>query len=52
MELLGLMPDMRENPILLILWFGTVLWRGVALYEELIRIFILTRLWKFSNRKI
>jgi len=52
MELLGLMIDMRKNPILLILWFGPVLWIGVALYEELIRVFILTSLWKFSNQKI
>ncbi|NOZ48229.1 MAG: CPBP family intramembrane metalloprotease [Chlorobi bacterium] len=52
MELLGLMLDMRENPLLLILWFGPVLWIGIALYEELIRVFILTGLWKFSNHKI
>lgn len=51
MELMGLMLDMRENPILLILWFGPVLWLGIALYEELIRLFILTSLWKFSNNK-
>ena len=47
--LLGLMLDMRENPWLLLLWFGPVLWIGVALYEELIRVFILTSLWKWSN---
>lgn len=52
MEMLGLMLDMRKNPILLILWFGPVLWIGVALYEELIRVFILTSFWKFSNQKI
>jgi membrane protease YdiL (CAAX protease family) len=52
MEMLGLMLDMRANPILLILWFGPVLWLGIALYEELIRVFILTSLWKFSNQKI
>jgi membrane protease YdiL (CAAX protease family) len=52
MELLNLMLDMRENPILLILWFGPVLCIGIALYEELIRVFILTSLWKFSNQKI
>jgi len=51
-ELLGLMLDMRENLVLIILWFGPVLWIGVALYEELIRIFMLNILWKFSNRKI
>jgi membrane protease YdiL (CAAX protease family) len=49
MELLGLMLDMRQNPILLILWFGPVLWIGISLYEELIRIFILNSLWKFSS---
>lgn len=49
MELLGLMLDMRENPILLFIWFGPVLWIGIALYEELIRIFILTSLWKWSK---
>jgi membrane protease YdiL (CAAX protease family) len=52
MELFGLMLDMRENPILLILWFGPVLWIGIALYEELIRVFILTSLWKFSSNKL
>ncbi|OQY02027.1 MAG: hypothetical protein B6I20_07325 [Bacteroidetes bacterium 4572_117] len=50
-ELLGLMLDMRENPIMLILWFGPVLWIGIALYEELIRVFILDSLWKFSENK-
>mgnify|MGYP001827679218 CR=1 FL=1 len=49
MELLGLMLDMRENPILLFIWFGPVLWIGIALYEELIRVFILTSLWKWSE---
>ncbi|MBF9017472.1 MULTISPECIES: CPBP family intramembrane glutamic endopeptidase [unclassified Oceanispirochaeta] len=48
-ELLGLMLDMRRNPILLILWFGPVLWIGIALYEESIRVFILLSLWDFSR---
>ena len=52
MELLGLMLDMRKSPIMLILWFGPVLWIGIALYEELIRVFILDSLWKFSQDKI
>ena len=47
MELLGLMLDMRDNPMLVLIWFGPVLWIGVALYEELIRVFILTQLWKW-----
>lgn len=50
MELLGLMLDMRENPMLLLIWFGPVLWIGIALYEELIRVFILTSLWKWSEK--
>jgi len=50
MELLGLMLDMRKSPILLVIWFGPVLWIGIALYEELIRVFILSSLWKFSNK--
>ncbi len=51
-ELLGLMLDMRENPLLLVLWFGPVLWIGIALYEELIRVFILTSLWQYSKNQI
>ena len=48
-ELLGLMLDMRENTVLLLIWFGLVLWIGIALYEELVRIFILTSLWKWFD---
>ena len=50
MELLDLMLDMRNHPVLLILWFGPVLWIGIALYEELVRVFLLTSLWKWSKR--
>jgi len=48
-ELLGLMLDMRKSSLLMILWFGPVLWIGIALYEELIRVFMLTTFWKLSN---
>jgi membrane protease YdiL (CAAX protease family) len=51
-ELLGLMLSMRENTVLILLWFLPVLWIGIALYEELIRVFMLTCLWKFSSGKI
>ncbi len=30
-ELLGLMLDMRESPWMVLLWFGPVLWLGIAL---------------------
>lgn len=49
MELLGLMLDMRKSPLLIIIWFGPVLCIGIALFEELIRVFILTSLWKWSQ---
>ena len=51
-ELLGLMLDMRSNPMLMAIWFGPVLWIGIALYEELIRVFILSSLWKFSDSSL
>ena len=51
-EMLGLMLDMRSNPMLITIWFGSVLWIGIALFEELIRVFILNSLWKFSNSKL
>lgn len=48
-ELLGLMLDMREHPWMVFVWFGPVLWIGIALYEELVRAFLLTELWSFSD---
>jgi len=51
-ELLGLMLDMRQNPLIMALFFGPVLWIGIALYEEVIRIFILTELWKWKKARL
>ncbi|MER3318049.1 MAG: CPBP family intramembrane glutamic endopeptidase [Allomuricauda sp.] len=48
-ELLDLMLDMRQSPLLIAIWFGPVLWLGVALYEELVRAFLLTSIWKEKN---
>ena len=48
-ELLGLMLDMRERPWMVLVWFGPVLWIGVALYEELVRAFLLTSLWPLAT---
>lgn len=50
-ELLGLMLDMRDHPWMLVAWFGPVLWIGIALYEELLRAFLLTTSWSFSDRR-
>lgn len=49
-ELLGLMLDLREQPWMVLAWFGPVLWIGIALFEEVLRVFLLTRLWSLSNR--
>ncbi len=51
LELLGLMLDMRRQPVLLLLWFGPVLWIGIALFEELTRAFLLVELWSFSSQR-
>jgi membrane protease YdiL (CAAX protease family) len=51
-ELLGLMLDMRAHPWMVLVWFGPVLWIGIALYEELVRAFLLTELWSFAESKV
>jgi membrane protease YdiL (CAAX protease family) len=51
-ELLNLMLDMRQHPWLVLLWFGPVLWIGIALFEEVIRTFLLSALWKFSSNPV
>jgi membrane protease YdiL (CAAX protease family) len=50
-ELITLMLEMRSKPLYLALWFGPVLWIGVALYEELIRVYVLSSLWKLFKSK-
>jgi len=50
LEMLDLMLDMRESPWMMFVWFGPVLWIGIALFEELVRVFLLTSLWSFSNQ--
>ncbi len=49
-ELLNLIKGVAESPWLLALWLGPVVWIGVALFEELSRVFLLSRLWSLSNR--
>lgn len=51
-ELLGLMLDLREQPWMVLMWFGPVLWIGIALFEEVLRVFLLTRLWSLSDRPL
>jgi membrane protease YdiL (CAAX protease family) len=49
-ELQTLMEGLSRNPLLLALWLGPVVWLGVAAFEELSRVFMLSRLWKVWPR--
>ena len=51
-ELLRLMLDMRAQPWMVLVWFGPVLWFGIALYEELVRAFLLTEMWSLSQSRL
>jgi membrane protease YdiL (CAAX protease family) len=50
-ELIDLMINLSNNPVLLAIWLGPVVWIGVALFEELSRTFFLLCLWKMSDKK-
>ena len=47
-EVLNMMTGLARNPLLLAIWLGPVVWIGVALFEELVRVFFLNCLWKLS----
>jgi membrane protease YdiL (CAAX protease family) len=44
-EIANLIAEMSESPLLMALWLGPVVWMGVAAFEELARVFLLSRLW-------
>lgn len=50
-EIFDLMRDLSESPLLLILYFGPVLVIGIALFEEVTRIFLLNTLWDISKNR-
>jgi membrane protease YdiL (CAAX protease family) len=50
-EVINMMIGLANNPILLAIWLGPVVWIGVALFEELGRVFFLNCLWRLSNNK-
>ncbi len=50
-ELINTMIDLANNPLLMVIWFGPVLWIGIALFEELSRVFMLKCLWNVNNNK-
>lgn len=50
-ELIDTMMALANNPFLLFIWFGPVLWIGIALFEELSRVFLLKCLWNINKSK-
>ena len=44
-ELITFFSGIVNNPLLLAIWLGPVVWLGVAAFEELTRVFMLNRLW-------
>jgi membrane protease YdiL (CAAX protease family) len=50
-EVINLMIGLANNPILLAIWLGPVVWIGIAVFEELGRVFFLNCLWRLSNKK-
>ena len=48
-EMIELLDGLSRNPLLLAIWLGPVVWIGVALFEELLRVFLLRRLWLVWN---
>jgi len=45
-DISNLIEGLAANPLLLAVWLGPVVWIGVAGFEELSRVFLLSRLWK------
>ena len=50
-ELINVMIDLANSPLLMIIWFGPVLWIGIALFEELSTTFLLKTLWNINDNK-
>ena len=50
-ELIDVMADLANSPLLMVIWFGPVLWIGIALFEELSRTFLLKTLWNVNDNK-
>ncbi|MDH3495073.1 MAG: CPBP family intramembrane metalloprotease [Acidobacteriota bacterium] len=48
-ELINTMVDLANSPLLMVIWFGPVLWIGIAVFEELSRTFLLKCLWNLKE---
>jgi membrane protease YdiL (CAAX protease family) len=51
-ELFDMLRELTNNPVLLAIWLGPVVWIGVALFEEISRTFFLNCLWKLSKNEV
>lgn len=51
-EFQELIRGLTANPLLLAIWLGPVVWIGVALFEELHRVFFLKCLWEVWDRPV
>ena len=49
-EFITLINGIANNPLLAVIWLGPVVWIGVAMFEEITRVFMLNRLWKIWPR--
>lgn len=50
-EVIKLMIDLANNLLYLAIWLGPVVWIGVAMFEEVARVFFLNCLWRLSNNR-
>ncbi len=48
-EIINMMIGLARNPVLLVIWLGPVVWIGVAVFEEVQRIFFMNCLWQLSK---
>jgi membrane protease YdiL (CAAX protease family) len=51
MEVINAIQDLAKSPLLMLIWFGPVLWIGIALFEELSRVFFMKCLWNIWENK-
>lgn len=50
-EIINVMIDLANSPMLMVIWFGPVLWIGIALFEEMSITFLLKCLWNINENK-
>jgi hypothetical protein len=44
--------ELSNKPLLMLIWFGPVLWIGIGMFEEIMRVFAMKCLWNISSNKI